>query len=80
MARKRYAASGRRRNDDDESVLAVLVPNPQPNALQGFVAMMLAHPLVFLMGLDVLIGIATRKIVPAEVEIAGRDRTAEGLA
>jgi hypothetical protein len=80
IARGKHDGGGRRGNDDEESVLAVLMPNSQPNALQGFVAMMLAHPLIFLMGFDVLIGLATCKLVPAEVEIAGRDRTAERLA
>ncbi len=62
--------AGRRGGNDEESLL-VLVPNQQQqNPLQGLVGVMLAHPLIFLMGIDAVIGILTRKRVPNEVQIA----------
>jgi hypothetical protein len=70
MARKMRSGGGRRGNDDEEGVLAVLVPNSQPNVLQGFVGLMLSHPLIFLMCFDIIVGIATSKTVPAEVALA----------
>jgi hypothetical protein len=60
----------RRRAQNPEGqtqMVTLIVPPRQTSGIAGFISYMLAHPLLFFMCIDAILGLATRKSVPEEV-------------
>ena len=71
---QRTARANARRNrhaevddNDDETLVTLLMPERPLTGIAGFINYALAHPLLILMAIDAIVGIATRKRVPPEV-------------
>ena len=60
-------ARRRRDNSGDERMVTLIVPPRQSSGIVGFISYVLAHPLLFFMCIDTILGLATRKSVPDEV-------------